>query len=745
MTGSVDISAPREHERAAPLLLTKLHAPTRRDQTVERERLFERLRPKPGVKLTVVAAPAGSGKTTLLGQWRDRESVHRPVAWVSVDEGDNDVAVLWAHVLESLRLACPEIRAGWSDVISAPRIVDVVLRELVNELAAQDDVALILDDFHRLSSGGARDSIAWLVEHAPATFQLVLATRREPALALGVLRAHGELVELRADELGFTSDEADELLNTRLALRLERADVDRLVERIEGWPAGLYLAGLSLAWVDDRHAFVDTFGGTSRHVVDFLVDEVLDAHDPETQTLMLRSSILERLSGPLCDAVLEREGSADLLEALSRFNLFLLPLDDRGEWYRFHQLFAQLLRVELEHREPGLARELHRRAFVWHRDHGDVDVAIQHAVKAEAFEEAGLLVAESWVEHANLGRHATVLAWLDRFGREQLRDDGNLLTARAWVLALAGDREASAEAIAELERHGDLDAGPLPDGFSSFESSLATLRATISWGETRKALEHAYRAVELEAPESPWWPAACGALGTNLYFDGRPAEADPWLAQAAELAPARRQWRVAISALATRSLVAGDLARLDDQAAFAAQAARIARERGLEEVEGDALIASGAALVAQGNVRQGLWLLDRGATVLRAFGHPRKLANGLIHRAAALKALHAWEAQAAIVEARVAVEACPDPGALVVWLGALERRPQGRPARASELSGRELVILRMLKGRLSERDIGRELYLSYNTIHSHTRSIYRKLGVSSRAEALAHAHERGLI
>src|SRR5262249_29917426 len=267
----------------------------------------------------------------------------------------------------------PELGEGVSAVRSASHVVDVVVRRLVNELAEQDDIALILDDFHRLSNGPARDSIAWLIEHAPSTLHLVLGTRSEPSLPLGAMRATGELPERRPDELAFTPEEADALLNGRLGLELARADVDRLVERIEGWPAGIYLAGLSLGGVSDRHAFVSSFGGSSRHVVDFLVDEVLEAHDPETQSLMLRSSILDRLCGQVCAGVLESDGSARLLSQLARTNLFLLPIDDASEWFRFHHLFGQLLRVELQHREPDLTQTLHRRAYAWHRSHGLFD------------------------------------------------------------------------------------------------------------------------------------------------------------------------------------------------------------------------------------------------------------------------------------------------------------------------------------------------------------------------------------
>ena len=375
------------------LLATKLRPPAVRDQVVARERLLEPLRAGSGLRLSLVACPAGYGKTTLLAEWREAEAARKPVAWLTLDEGDDDPVVFWSYVIEALRRACPAVSLPTSpQMVGAASIVDMVLPRLVNELDELGEVALILDDFHRLSGGVASESIAWLVDHAPPGFQLVLSTRTEPGLPLAALRAHGELLELRAADLRFTSGEADAFLNGRLGLGLAPGDVEGLMAKTEGWPAGLYLAALSLRHAGDRHAFVRRFGGSNRHVVDFLVTEVLQAHEPPVQALMLRTSVLERLSGPLCDAVLEQDGSAAMLDALSRSNLFLVPLDDQGGWYRFHHLFAQLLRVELERCEPGVAPALHRRAYAWHRDHGTADEAIRHAIEAGAYAEAAELI-----------------------------------------------------------------------------------------------------------------------------------------------------------------------------------------------------------------------------------------------------------------------------------------------------------------------------------------------------------------
>jgi LuxR family transcriptional regulator, maltose regulon positive regulatory protein len=742
------ITEARRRPAALPLLVTKLHPPPRREQTIARDRLVERLRAAPGIKLTVVAAPAGSGKTTLLGAWRELEQETSPVAWLTLDEGDNDPVVLWSYVLAALREAVPALEVSVSpERVGAARLLDVLLPHLVNGLSGVGDAALILDDFHRLSSGPARDSMAWLIDRAPASFRLILATRSEPALPLAALRAHAALLEVRAADLAFTRGEAEDLLNERLELELEPESVEGLVERTEGWPAGLYLAGLSLQAVDDRQAFVTRFGGESRHVVDFLVDEALDAYDPATQVLMLRSSILDRLCGPLCDAVLEHEGSAKLLDSLARTNLFLMPLDDRGEWYRFHHLFAQLLRVELEHREPGRTAELHLRAFAWHREHGSFDEAIDHALQAAAFAEAGELIATRWIDYVYVGRHETVLAWLERFPDELLQESPALRLVQAWILSLTGRREAAMEAIDAVEQLVIVEAEPLPDGFSSLEASLATLRGTVPWGDFGTGLENALRASELEPSTSPYRPVVCLAVGAGLYYSGLFDEADRWLEESTRPAVDRGQWRVALTSLALRSLVADELGFQDDQTLLAGRAVELAREHGLEEVEGELFIALGASLETQQRFDEALSVFERGVFLSRPLRHPRTLGLLLIRQAALLQAMgRRDDAVPLIEEARMIVDSCPDPRLLAERLEALERQPRpGRGSENGELSERELVVLRMLGGRLSERDIGRELYLSHNTVHSHTKSIYRKLGVSSRSEALQHARELGLI
>ena len=729
------------------LIATKLRPPAIRDQVVPRERLLEQLRPGSDPALTLVICPAGFGKTTLLAAWYQAETARRPVAWLTLDEADNDPVVLWSYVIEALRRVCPAVSLpAIPQLAEAACVTDVVLPRLVNELNGQGEVVLILDDFHRLS-GAALDSVAWFIEQAPSGLRLVLSTRVEPILPLALLRARGELTELRLGDLRFTPGEADEFLNGRLGLGLERQDVEALVDRTEGWPAGLYLAALSLSRDADRHDFVTRFGTSpSRHVNDFLEAEVLQAHDPPTQALMLRSSILGRLCGPLCDAVLEQQDSAVMLDELARTNLFLVPLGDQGGWYRFHPLFAQLLRRELGRRAPGIVPALHRRAYSWHRDHGTTEEAIYHAIEAGEYAAAAGLVEATWGKYRNNGGYSTVLGWLGRFPDEILAGDIRLLLVEAWVLTWGARRKQAARAIAAAERLSDSGAGPLPDGFSSVEASLTTLRAAFPWGDASAQLEYGLRAAKLEGPGSPWRPMACWAVGMGLYLHGEFGAADRWFAESLMLAPASGRWLEAGSSMACRSLIAGEQARPDDQRLLAETAVALIHEHGVEDTCGEGWLALGASLAVQGRPEEALPPIERAIAILRSAGQPTGLAMALLRQVPVLRAVGQRErAEAAIAEAKSVIASCPDPGILADQLTAVKRSPRPAARPGQDLTERERTVLRLLKSGLHEREIGDELYVSRNTVHSHIQSIYRKLAVSTRAEAVERTRELGLF
>jgi LuxR family maltose regulon positive regulatory protein len=410
-------TAPGVAEAGEPavLLAAKWAPPAIRAQLIERAALIEILSAEPSGKLTLLSAPAGWGKTTLLAQWAGGADDRRRRGWLSLDASDNDPARFWACAIAALRKASPGVAPRAFELIRMGADArEVVLPTLLNELAAVDyQIALILDDYHLVENRTVHEQVGFVVERMPQTFRLVIATRSDPVLPLARLRARGELLELRAEELRFQAGEAAHLLDGLLGLKLTDAQVQLLFRRTEGWAAGLYLAGLSLAGRADAAAFIQTFAGDNRHIVDYLIAEVLDGQPPHIRSFLLRTSLLDRLSGALCDAVLQTSGSASVLETIERDNLFLLPLDVSRRWYRYHQLFADLLRTELHRSEPDLIPNLHQRASAWFAGEGLIDEAVHHLVAAGDMQGAAELIAARWAAAFNRGRVSTVSGWLD--------------------------------------------------------------------------------------------------------------------------------------------------------------------------------------------------------------------------------------------------------------------------------------------------------------------------------------------
>ena len=351
------------------LLETKLYVPRPRRGLVLRPRLSERLDRGAASKLVLVSAPAGFGKTTLLTEWLAARPAalagERLAAWLSLDRGDNDPASFWAYVIAALRTVASGVGESALALLDAPQPppIETVLTTLLNDLGAvAGEIVLVLDDYHVIDAREVQDGMAFLLDHLPPRLHVVIASRADPALPLARMRARGELAEIRAAELRFTADEAAAYLNEMMGLQLTARDVAALEGRTEGWIAALQLAALSMQGRDDVAGFIAGFAGDDRYVVDYLAEEVLARQPERVQTFLLQTSILGRLSGPLCDAVTGQGGGKAMLEALDRGNLFLVPLDDRRRWYRYHHLFADVLQARLLDEQPGQVPDLHRRA-----------------------------------------------------------------------------------------------------------------------------------------------------------------------------------------------------------------------------------------------------------------------------------------------------------------------------------------------------------------------------------------------
>ena len=422
------------------LLATKLHMPGPRPGLVPRPRLLARLDEGLARGLVLVCGPAGYGKTVLLTDWARRGEV--PVAWLSLDAADNDPARFWRHAVAALDRARPGIDDRLGPLLGppAPSSFQGLVTALINDLAA-DEALLVLDDYHLIGARQVHESLAFLVEHRPPELCVVLASRSDPPLPLARLRARGQLTEIRAAELRFTPAEAGELLQ-HAGSALPDASVAALAARTEGWAAGLQLAALSLRGHDDAAVFVAAFTGSHRYVLDYLAEEVLEQQNQQLRTFLFETSVLDRLSGPLCDAVTGRQGSQALLEQTERAGLFVIPLDEVRGWWRYHHLFADLLRARLHQEQPGRAAQLHYNAAAWCQQHGLADEAIGHAAAAGETAWAARIIEQHFnMVHRIRGEAATIDRWLSVLPDEVVRSRPRLLLAQAHVAGDSGHPE----------------------------------------------------------------------------------------------------------------------------------------------------------------------------------------------------------------------------------------------------------------------------------------------------------------
>jgi LuxR family transcriptional regulator, maltose regulon positive regulatory protein len=762
MSARSSLRSPRQAGGISPtgpvLLRSKLRPPPVRAGLVPRARLDATLEAGTRGRLCLVDAPAGSGKTTLLAQWCLADQPSRSVAWVSLDESDDDPVRFWAYVIEAFRVVEPGIGEDPLALLqgsgSADVLTRVVLPQLLNELATSGvELSLLLDDYHLISSSTCHETLRFFVDHLPANVHVVLSTRVDPPLQLARLRASGELTELRIADLGFTDAEAASLLLDAMELDLTPKEVQRLWERTEGWAAGLVLAGLSLRGRADPEPFIASFEAGHRHVVDYLGSEVLARQPEPLRAFMLRTSILERLSASLCDAVLEADNSWELLAELEQANLFLIPLDDHRQWYRYHHLFGQLLGLELAEQEPELVPVLHRRAATWYREAGEVEAAIHHVSAAGEVAEAGALIARHWVSFARSGRVATVQRWLDRLPGDFITANPPIALLAAWVGGLGNVPMVEIERWLEAAEASD--QRELASDLYSVPFMAALVRAVNTFDDVGRSLQAARRAVEVAGPRASvsYWMGAT-ALGRILYLSGQAAEARAVLEDVAGHAPAPdRQPFVVVNAFALLSLLVGEDGDDGRAMALARQAMDVAQAQGIpyDPMTGVAYIALARATAARGGLAEAEQLLDQALGVLRNDSFRVQYAQALAELAGVRHRRGDSDgARAAAGEARRLVATFADPGMLGSLLDRTERA-LGRPGRrepsaaAAALTDRELVVLRLLATELSQPEIANELYVSVNTVRTHIQGIYRKLGAASRREAITIAREQRLL
>jgi LuxR family transcriptional regulator, maltose regulon positive regulatory protein len=737
-------------------LATKLHPAAIRRRHVLRPRLLAALSTDPLPRVTLVDAPPGWGKTTLVAEWMERDAASHRFAWLALDRDDNDPARFWTYVVEALRTAEPELGAAILPSLRVPgaRLLEVVLPRLINELdGLSRPVVLVLDDYHVIANRDIHDGMAFVVEHMPLTLRLVLISRSDPPLPLPRLRARAELTEVRAQELRFSEEETTELLNNVLELDLGADQVAQLQGRTEGWAVGLYLVALSLRGRPDAAGFIAAFAGNDRHVVDYLVSEVLGSLSDDLRTFLLRTSVLDRFCAPLCDTVAGVEDSVDVLAEVERSNLFLVPLDAKRRWYRYHHLFAELLRHELEQAEPELVSVLHRRASTWLRDEGEISAAVHHATLAGDFGVVADLVALNWSAFLQRGQLELVAGWLDTLPDEVVADDPRLCLTRAWIAVNAGRIDEVDHWIEAADR--SVRRGSVGEDDISFEAAAGMLRCIHEYleGDVGAAIEAARSARALEPSEdSPWRSVGCPVLGIALFWRGERAASAETLRKAVQRArPAGNHLAVihAHSCLAASHVERSEWETADQ---LARTAIDLGRERGLDEHWANAMahIARGRVLESRGELAEAEAEIRHGVELSRRGVAKAELGYALLSDAQLQHDRGRYEeARALAREARRAIESCPDPGVLTEQLSRTERRlrvgTSTRSAGIEELTERELAVLRLLRSELSLREIGSELYVSLNTVKTHSKGIYRKLGASSREEALERARELGLV
>jgi LuxR family maltose regulon positive regulatory protein len=515
------------------LLRTKVFIPRPSEDWIARPLLIERVNQAVVRRLVMVTAPAGFGKSTLLAQWAAQASL--PVAWLSLDKTDNDPRVFLSYFIAGIQTRFKGLGQG---VLSALRFstapsLSFLLNSLINEIGGQGRAfALVLDDLHHIHDRAALDILGYLLEHQPATLHLLITSRSEPPLPFSRLRMRSEMAELGINDLRFSTGETLTLFEKRLGGRIQLADAATLHDRTEGWIAGLQMAAISMETESDISSYLATVSGTDRYIADYLVDEVLSHQSAETQQFLLRTSVLDRLSGSLCDAVLETTGSQKVLEQLERSGLFIIPMDNNRIWYRYHHMFAEIL----SHRLAGALQDhdirgLHERASVWLMERGMPEEAIDHLLVIGAHERAAQAVQAAVEQALAEGKFKTILSWLRGFPHDQLEKNAFLAMLNAYLLFEIGDPTGYETWIQVAEKtlantcnragRQDREAARLCGALSTIKGAYA-----CSMGDTEEAMDHATRALELLPEDLSYWRlAALVVIGFGHQFLGHYAEA----------------------------------------------------------------------------------------------------------------------------------------------------------------------------------------------------------------------------
>jgi LuxR family maltose regulon positive regulatory protein len=737
--------AARESSRAW-IRPSKLRGALRRGPTVERERLLNLLQKRAEERLLLISASAGYGKSILAAQWAER--CERPFGWITLDRGDNDTVNLLRYLAHALDGIAPLEDELFEELLSpAPAIDDVVLPALAAGLERLPPFLLVLDDAQELRPR-AIAVLDSLLEETPPGSQVVLATRTDPDLLLSRRRVAGDLIELRADDLALDLEETRALAEAHDA-QLSDSTLTLIHEQTEGWPAGITLAIRSVDGADADEILGGGIEGGRRDIGDYLFDTVLARETEERRTFLLATSVLNRMTASLCDTIREAVDSTDVLRELERSNSFVIPLDDHRGWYRYHQLFGEFLRTELDRRHPELAAAYLARAAAWHEEEGaDPEEAFRCAREARDFARAGRIALSSAVRLVGGGHHETMLLWLEDCGEEDIVSDSQLALAAAWVCLMVGNNERAERLVRAVEER-DLDV-PSSDGATSLRSTLATIRGSLGFRGANQMLadgEYVYAAES--QTNTHWVVGGCRAIGSAHMLLGHPQEAIAALEEGISLdnRPELRQRRLtSLSCFSFLAFAAADSGDWPTARKRAREASALVAEHRFEHATPGTVAFTARAIVLSHDGD-----LDRARHELARARAGRDLVRGWQWLWADLElrwgnlSLDLGDRVVAYEHAafaRSALRAFPDPGILPSRLAALEERIAS--AADLHLTPAELRVLPFLPTHLTVKEIAARLFLSPATVKTQLAAVYSKLDATTRSEAVERMEQLGL-
>ena len=729
---------------------SKLMLPRIQPGALKRARLLEMLGTNGGPALTVIDAPVGYGKTTLLRSWCVERN--ESVIWLTLDSADNDPVRIWTHLATGLG----RIGDGLGDrTLGALRVpagpMETAVDELMNSIAAYGrPLAIVLDDLHAVRDEASLGSIRYGIARLPANVRVLVSTRSDSAIGLPRQRARGALAEIRAGDLAFTVQETHELME-REHIVLTRKSTELLTERTEGWPAACYLAALWLRDVENSDEGVRAFAGSTRQVGDYLSEEVLDGLSAETREFLVQTSAFQPFTPAMCDVILDRTDSSELLDDLARSNMFVVPLGAREEWYRYHHLFAELLQLELE---PEDARVLHTRAAAWCRSQGLIGDTIEHAIAAEDHNMVAEMLAEHHLKMIWGGRPAQFLTWVRWLPSDVLLQHPLLAAAGAFAAALLAHPEVEVQrmlAIAERSRDEH------PELWSPYTEAVVevTRAAQIERGQVGSAVEHARRAVAAATEGADvLGVGVLASLAQALFYAGDLTGVRRVALKAVQRADAPSVPDGYVACLGLLGLVDAEEGRIESALAWARQGIRHAEAQfqGGLWTASMAHLALALALSASGSLGEAEREALRGERLRRVpqpgVGHAHTL---LVLAQVRIARSRLAAAREDLERAHRIIADFPDPGRLPAIAATVEQELAAAHAHAGDIhlveqpSAAELAVLRCLARGLSRREIGAELYISLNTVKTHIRDLYRKLGATSRENAIARAEALDLL